>query len=102
MSGYPWEDPSLMPLYHVQLETRDLIVSYEIATPDFDYVAVAKAHLRERLRDPTVSIHYGGGAVIGYHPLGDGNPKVVEWKVLSGNLLCEATDRGGLPVSAMR
>ena len=82
----PWEDPTLMPLYHVQLETRYLLVSYEIATPDFDAVDVAIAHLRERLRDPNVPIHYGGGGSVGYHPIGDGKPVVIEWKVTAGNL----------------
>ena len=76
---HPWEDPNLMPLYQVQLETRDLIVSYE-------YVEVAMAHLRERLRDPHVHIHYGGGGSIGYHPIGDGKPVVIEWKVTTGTL----------------
>ena len=59
---HPWEDPDLMPLYHVQLETRDLIVSYEVATPNADSVEIAKAHLRERLRDPHIYLHYGGGS----------------------------------------
>ena len=83
---HPWEDPNLMPLYHVQLETRDLIVSYEIATDNYDAVEVAMAHLRERLRDPHVHIHYGGGDSIGYHPIGDGKPVVLEWRVTTGNL----------------
>ena len=83
---HPSEDPEQMPLYHVQLETRDLIVSYEIATPNFDYVEVAMAHLRERLRDPHVPIHHGGGGRIGYHRRGDGRAVVVEWTVAAGNL----------------
>ena len=91
---HPWEDPNLMPLYHVQLETRDLIVSYEVATPDFDYVEVAMAHLRERLRDPHVHIHHGGGGSIGYHPIGDGKPVVIEWKVATGTLSPKEPDDG--------
>ena len=82
---HPWEDPNLMPLYHVQLETRDLIVSYEIATDDYDYVEVAEAHLRERLGDH-VPIWYGGGGDIGYHPIGEGKPVIIEWKVTTGTL----------------
>jgi len=89
--AHPWEDPNFMPLYHVQLETRDLIVSYEVATPDFDHVEVAMAHLRERLRDPQVHIHYGGGGSIGYHPSGNGKPVILEWKVTTGTL----QDHGG-------
>ena len=93
----PWEDPTLMPLYHVQLETRYLIVSYEIATPDFDAVDVAIAHLRERLRDPHVPIHYGGGGNIGYHPIGDGKPVVIEWKVTTGTLSQKSDDDENAP-----
>ena len=80
---HPWEDPDLMPLYHVQLETRDLIVSYHIATDDYDAVEVAKVHLRERLPDPEVQIHKGGLSTVGYHPIGDGSPVVVEWEVVA-------------------
>lgn len=83
---HPWENPNLMPLYQVQLETRDLIVSYEVATPDFDAVDIAKAHLRERLRKPHIPIHYGGGGSIGYHPIGDGSPVVIAWKVTTGRI----------------
>ena len=89
---HPWEDPNLMPLYHVQLETRDLIVSYEIATDDYDYVEVAEAHLRVRLRDPHVPIHYGGGGDIGYHPIGDGKPRIIEWEVTTGIFTMEQDD----------
>ena len=46
---HPWEDPDLMPLYHVQLETRDLIVSYEVATPNADSVEIGRASCRERV-----------------------------------------------------
>jgi hypothetical protein len=91
---HPWEDPNLMPLYHVQLETRDLIVSYEIATPDFDYVEIATAHLRERLGEPHAPIHYGGGGSIGYHPIGDGLPLIIEWKVTTGSLDTMEQDDG--------
>ena len=94
---HPWEDPNLMPLYHVLLETRDLIVSYEIATPDFDYAEVAMAHLRERLRDPHVHIHYGGGDRIGYHPIGEGKPVVLEWKVTTGSLCEKSTNDENAP-----
>ena len=45
---HPWEDPNLMPLYHVQLETRDLIVSYEIATDNYDAVEVYVGFAAER------------------------------------------------------
>ncbi len=83
---HPSQDPNQMPLYHVQLETRDLIVSYEVATKDFDQVEVATAHLRQRLRDPHVQVHHKGGGSIGYHPRGDGRAVVVEWTVAAGNL----------------
>jgi hypothetical protein len=59
-----------MTLYHVQLETRDLIVSYHIATDDCDAVEVAH-------------IHKGGLSTVGYHPIGDGSPVVVEWEVVA-------------------
>ena len=44
-----WDNPALMPLYHVQLETNLRIISYEIATQNFDYVEEAKIHLSHRL-----------------------------------------------------
>jgi hypothetical protein len=81
---HPWDDPNLMPLYHVQLETRDLIVSYDIATPDYNAVDVALADLRPRLLDPETHIWKGSTSTIGYHPLGEGKPVVVSWSVAQG------------------
>ncbi len=80
-------NPNLMTLYHVLLETvgtQQLIVSYEIATPDFDYVDIAKAHLQETLADPNIYIYSGGSSSIGHHPIGDGSPVVVEWEYVVG------------------
>lgn len=81
---YPWEDPNLMPRFHVQLETRDIIASYEVATPDYDAVEIAINHLRERLLDQNTHIWKGHTSGIGYHPIGDGSPVIVEWTVSVG------------------
>jgi hypothetical protein len=54
-----------MTLYHVQLETRDVTVSYEIATNDFDAVEIATADLTPRLPEGT-QIWCGGVSRIGY------------------------------------
>lgn len=86
----PWEDPGLMPVYHVQLETRDLIVSYEVATPEYDAVEVATMDLRARLVDPDVHIWCGSSSTIGYHPIGDGKPVVVSCSVATG---CDPTGK---------
>ena len=79
---HPWEDPDLMPLYHVQLETRNLIVSYEVATDNYDAVEVATEHLSRHL-DPGTHIWKGGMSSIGYHPIGD--PVVLRWKITTDN-----------------
>lgn len=54
-----------MTLYHVQLETRDVTVSYEIATNDFDAVQIATADLTPCLPEGT-QIWCGGVSRIGY------------------------------------
>lgn len=61
-----WDNPALMPLYHVQLETNFRIISYEIATQNFDYVEEAKIHLSQRLIEGEDYIHVGGCSSIGY------------------------------------
>ena len=61
-----WCNPELMPLYHVQLETRHRIISYEIATQNFDHVEEAKMHLSQRLIEGEDYIHVGGCSSIGY------------------------------------
>ena len=80
----PWDDPNLMPVYHVQLETRDLVVSYEVATADYNAVAVATADLRARLRDPEAHVWGESAGHVGYYPVGDGSPVVVTWSVAKG------------------
>lgn len=86
----PWDDPDLMPVYHVQLETGDLIVSYEVATPDYDAVEVAMLDLRARLTDPNVHIACGHTSSIGYHTIDDGKPVVISCLVASG---CDPTGK---------
>jgi len=82
-----WDDPTKMPIYHVQLETQDRIVSYEVATNDYDYVDVAKAHLQARLQEDG-PVRVGGTSSIGYHPLGPA--EIVTWEVMTGDPLPEA------------
>jgi hypothetical protein len=77
---HPWEDPDLMPLYHVQLETRDLIVSYEVATDEYDAADLAIQHLKgwKNLQEdtPIWKTHISS---IGYHPIG--GSVVVKWEI---------------------
>ena len=55
-------------LYQVQLEAGDKIVSYEIATNDFDAVDVAKENFLKSYPELTKEdIHLGGYCTIGYH-----------------------------------
>ena len=61
-----WDNPAMMPLYHVQLETSCRIISYEIGTQNFNYAEVAKAHLSQRLIKGEGYIHVGGSDFIGY------------------------------------
>ena len=71
-------------LYHVQLETRDVTVSYEIATNDFDAVQIATADLTPHLPEGT-QIWCGGVSRIGYTrftPL----VSILERKLLTGTL----------------
>jgi hypothetical protein len=81
---HSWDDPNLKTLYHVQLETRDLIMSCEVATPDFDAAELAKAHLRSLLPEPDESyIHVGCCSSVGYAPLD--TPPIVDFRVTTGN-----------------
>jgi hypothetical protein len=67
-----FDDPTKMPLYHVQLETRRRIISYEIATDDFDATDLAKGHLCSviGLLPGEDYVHTGGVHQIGYHNKG--------------------------------
>ncbi len=82
---HPWDDPSKMTLFHVQLETSDLIVSFEIASEDYDHVDVAKAHLSGLIGEGR-HIHCGGTSSIGYVDRGDGSTRIVDFKALHGSL----------------
>ena len=78
-----WDDPTKMPLYHVQLETKRRTVSYEIATTEFDAILLAKAHYKQRNDLFVEQIHIGGYSDIGYvdkKPF----PVFYEAKVVSG------------------
>jgi len=79
---HPWDDPNLMPVYHVQLETRDLIVSYTVATNDYNAVEFAIADLRTRLVDPNTHVWKGSLSEVGYHEIGE--PIVIEWEIAKG------------------
>ncbi len=79
---HPWDDPNLMPLYHVQLETRDLIVSYTVATNDYNAVDIAIADLHSRLAEPNTHVWCGSQSSIGYYEIGE--PLVVEWEIAKG------------------
>lgn len=79
---HQWDDPSLMPIYHVQLETRDLIVSYMVATSDYNAVDVAIADLRTRLVDPNTHVWKGSLSEVGYREIGE--PTVIEWEIARG------------------
>ena len=78
----PWDDPALMDLYQVQIETSDIIVGYEIATSEFDHCDIAMDHLREQLVEPFTAMWVGGTDHIGYHPVGESH--VVKWDVSAG------------------
>lgn len=78
-----WDNPTKMPLYHVQLETKRRTVSYEIATTEFDAILLAKAHYKQRNDLFVEQIHIGGYSDIGYvdkKPF----PVFYEAKVVSG------------------
>lgn len=66
--------PPTVPLYQVQLEIGSAIVSYEVATPDFDALEIATEHLRrEVIGDPLVNsplrVIVGAYSVIGEPPI---------------------------------
>ena len=78
-----YDDTTKMPLYHVQLETKYRIISYEIGTENFDAVQEATIHLSQRLIDGEDYIHVGGTSTIGYILRND-YPQIVEAKVSTG------------------
>jgi len=78
-----FDDSSKMPLYHVQLETRHRIVSYEIATQNFDHAEEAIMHLSLRLVKGEDYIHVGGCSCIGYVAKND-FAQILEAKVTTG------------------
>lgn len=79
----PWDDPNLMTLYHVQVETKDILVSYEIAAEVGEATQIALNHFREFIANPTVFAWVGGCSSIGYVPAVESPGKVLEWKVLT-------------------
>jgi hypothetical protein len=78
-----WDDPTKMPLYHVQLETRHRIISYEIATQNFNHVEIATMHLCQRLIKGEDYVHVGGCSRIGYADKND-FAQILEAKVTTG------------------
>jgi hypothetical protein len=74
---HPWEDPNLMPLYHVQVESRHFVMSYEIATTEYDACEVALKHFWDHLaavlghsRLDREEVWASQAGRIGYHPVG--------------------------------
>jgi hypothetical protein len=77
------DDSMKMPMYHVQLETRHRIISYEIATQNFNHVEIAKMHLSQRLIEGEDYIHVGGCSSVGYAAKND-FAQILEAKVTRG------------------
>lgn len=96
MTNHPWEDPNLKVLYHVQLETPELIVSYEIATSEFDAVEIAKNDMSTRIPEGT-PLWCGAVSSIGYVPIE--SPAIVDMKVVAGEL--SMTGFNGAPVNVV-
>tara|TARA_R110002096_G_scaffold121763_2_gene263631 strand:- start:404 stop:670 length:267 start_codon:yes stop_codon:yes gene_type:complete len=78
-----YDDTSKMPLYHVQLETKYRIISYEIGTENFDAVEEAKIHLSQRLIEGEDYINVGGNSKIGYVQK-EKHAQIFEAKVTTG------------------
>jgi hypothetical protein len=56
-------------LYHVQLETKTAIYTYEVYTSDFDAVAHARVHLATLIGPEQAALaHKGGCSKIGEGP----------------------------------
>ena len=83
MTDHPWDDPNLKVLYHVQLETSELIVSYEIATSEFDAIEIAKTDMSTRIPEGT-PLWCGSVSSIGYVPIE--SLAILDMKVVAGEL----------------
>ena len=81
-SVHPWDDPTKMTLYHVQVETSDMIVSYEVLCEPGEARDIALEHFREMMKDPDVNAWVGSSSSIGYLPAVPEPGCVVEWKVV--------------------
>ena len=77
-----------LPPELLQLETRHRIISYEIATQNFNHVEIAKMHLCQRLIEGEDYVYLGGCSRIGYAAKND-FAQILEAKVTMGQPFME-------------
>jgi hypothetical protein len=65
---HPWDDPTLMPRYQVQVETRDTYVSYDVVSLPGQAAGVALNHFRTLDSNARSYAWIGGITLVGYAP----------------------------------
>jgi len=79
----PWDDPTKMTLYHVQVETSDMLVSYEVLCEPGDASDIALDHFRKLVGDPEVHTWVGSCSSIGYAPKVAEPGLVTAWETIA-------------------
>jgi len=79
----PWDDPTMMTLYHVQVETSDMLVSYEVLCEPGDASDIALDHFRKLVGDPDVHAWVGSSSSIGYAPAVPEPGCVTKWEIFA-------------------
>lgn len=64
----PWDDPTLMPRYHVQVETRDACVNYDVVSLPGEASGVALNHFQALDGNARNYAWIGGTSLVGYTP----------------------------------
>ena len=77
----PWDDPTLMPRYHVQVETRDACVNYDVVSLPGEASGVALNHFRALDGNARNYAWIGGISLVGYAPAVASPGQVLGWSI---------------------
>jgi hypothetical protein len=80
---HPWEDPTLMPQYHVQVETRDACINYDVVSLPGKASGVALDHFQTLDGNARNYAWIGGISLVGYAPAVAAPGQVLGWRIFS-------------------
>lgn len=79
---HPWEDPEMMTRYHVQVETADMLVSYDVLCEPGFAREIALDHFRKTVGDPDIPVWIGSSSSAGYAQRVPDPGCVTEWEIV--------------------